>query len=29
MTKSIFKVIAYSLKQIQDFNDWGAFDELV
>lgn len=29
MQNSIFNIIAYSLKQIQEKNDWLAFDELV
>lgn len=29
MNSAIFNVIAFSLKQIQDKNDWNAFDDLV
>ena len=29
MNKAIFNIIAFSLKQIQEKNDWSAFDDLV
>lgn len=29
MNNSIFKIIAFALKQIQEKNDWNAFDDLV